>query len=336
MTPTPRAARPRPPAGRALAAALAAGALAACSIVPKPGLPAEPPPLADMEEPLELQDPPRDEQQRAALAPGSFTGVELAEARRSLDALEEEPAGLEVARVVENSPAAAAGVVEGDLLLEAAGRPLRWPSEWRAIEVEAAPGSAVEVLFDRAGVERRATIVVEPRYAPAARGEGERLREERHAGVVLRTATEVEAREAGLGPGGGAVIVGLARSSPWRRAGLGYGDLVVRADGEPVAHPQVVLDAIRRRAREGSLALVVRRGGGEVALEAPLGEREREVREVSVPLLYSYENARGRRTTSVLLGLFRLERTEAAWQARVLWLIRFGAGDADRLEEVRS
>lgn len=324
--------------GHALPAALAL-LLGACSIVPRE-LPAEPPPLADMEEPLELQEPPRDEDRRAALAPGSFTGVELAGARRTLDALgddaAEEPGGLEVARVVENSPAVAAGIAEGDLLLEAAGRELRWPSEWRALELAAAPGSELPVRYDRAGVERRATIVVEPRYAAAAREQGERLREERHAGVVLRTATEVEAREAGLGPGGGAVIVGLARSSPWRRAGLLYGDLVVRADGLEVAHPEVVLDAIRRRAREGGIALTVRRGAQEIALEAPLGERAREVREVSVPLLYSYENLRGRRTTSVLLGLFRLERTDAAWQARVLWLVRFGAGDADRLEEVDS
>ena len=38
--------------------------------------------------------------------------------------------------------------------------------------------------------------------------------------------------------------------------------------------------------------------------------------------------------TSMLLGLFRWEKTPAAWRVRLLWLIRFSGGDADRLESV--
>ena len=38
-----------------------------------------------------------------------------------------------------------------------------------------------------------------------------------------------EARAAGLGPGGGAVVVGLSERSPWRAAGLRFGDLIVAA-----------------------------------------------------------------------------------------------------------
>ena len=318
---------------RPLAAALALAALApGCALIPGP-LPRTAPPLFDMEEPLELAEEPADEPARAALDKGSFTGIQVGDARRSLDEMLEEPAGLLVARVVENSPADIAGIAEGDLLVEAQGRALRWPSEWRELELETAPGVEVALVYDRAGAEQRTALVGVSRVRAGERGAVERFREERHAGVVLRTATEVEARAAGLGPGGGAVIVGLARSSPWR-ANLRYRDLIHTAGGGRVASPEVVLDAVRRAAPAGAIALGIRREGADLEVEARLTEREREVRRVSVPLLYSYSNERGLRTTSVLLGLFKLERTEAAWRARLLWIFDFGAGDADRLREV--
>ena len=42
------------------------------------------------------------------------------------------------------------------------------------------------------------------------------------------------------------------------------------------------------------------------------------------------------KTTSLLLGLVRVQKSPAAWHVRLLWVFELGAGDADRLEEVRS
>ena len=320
---------------------LAAGALLlpGCSLGPSE-LPADPPPLRDLHEPLPLFEEPADEPRRRDLPPGSFTGVYVGDARESLEALLGEPEGLAVVRVVENSPGQAAGLEPGDLLLEVnAGsgpRALAWPSEWRALELESAPGSPWLVLYDRAGLERETELVPVPRLRPAERSPAERFREEDRAGVVVRTATEVEARAAGLGPGAGAVVVGLAKGSPWRAAGLRYGDLVVAVDGAPVSHPQVLLDAVRGAEPGAVLALDVRRGGTSASVDAPLSRRGRELREASVPLLFSYENDGERRELSLLLGLFRCRRTPAAWSTRFLWLIHFEGGDADELVEVES
>ncbi|MBI5364967.1 MAG: PDZ domain-containing protein, partial [Planctomycetes bacterium] len=102
------------------------------------------------------------------------------------------------------------------------------------------------------------------RARAAKRAEAERFREEAKAGVVVRTATEVEARAAGLAPGAGAVVVGLARKSPWRAAGVRFGDLVVTVDGEPVAHPEVLMSALRTKA--GPLRLGLLRDGARIEL----------------------------------------------------------------------
>jgi len=311
-------------------------ALGACSsLFGSDELPRQPPALADMEEPLELQDEPQDEDARKELPPGSFSGVYVADARASLDAMLDAPEGVRVERVVENSPGDAAGLEEGDLLLSAAGTALHWPSEWRALELAGAPGTLLELVYDRAGSERKAQLTLVARVHPAERASGVRLREELRAGVVLRSPTEVEARALDLAPGAGALVVGLASESPWRAAGLRFEDVILAVDGTPVAHPQLVLDLVRGAESDARLHLLVARGSERLELEAPLTEREHEMREISIPLLFSYERVRGASETSILLGLVRVRHTAAAWDWRLLWFISFGGGDADKLEQVR-
>lgn len=312
--------------------------LACCVSACSSALPDAPPALRDMEEPLELAAEPDDEAERARLPFGCFSGLYLGDARDTLAAKLDEPDAVEIERVVENSPADRAGLAPGDLVLEVivgeeAPRELRRPSEWRRIELDAAPGTRVVLFVDRAGREARAELELVERVRAAPREPAERYREELRAGVVLRTATEFEARAAGLGPGGGAVIVGLSARSPWRGAGLRFGDLITAIDGAPLAHPQDLLTALRDADRDRVELTYVRDGGSPRTVAAALSGREQELTEIYVPLVYSYEHDRGRTDWSLLFGLLGYEGTEAAWRFRVLWFITFGGGDADRLLE---
>jgi hypothetical protein len=304
------------------------------------GLPKEPPPLFALQEPPALQGEPQDEDARRELPAGSFSGVYVSDARRSLEAMLDQPEGLLVQRLVENSPADAAGLEPGDLLLEvtpAGGEPLelRWPSEWRGLELELPAGTELELVYDRAGAVLETRLTLVERVHPAEREEVERLREEQRVGLVVRGATEVEARALGLGPGAGAVVVGLSGDSPWR-GGVRYEDLIVAAGGRAVAHPQALVDAIRAADEQGTLTLELVRDGERREVELPISRRARELRHLRVPLLFSYEKDRDRRTTSMLLGLFRHRVTPAAWDLRLLWVISLSGGDADRLQEVEA
>jgi len=309
--------------------------LGACSLSPK--LPEQSPPLANLEEPLDLRGEPDDEAARQRLPAGCFSGLYLEDARDTLASKLQDQGQLRVVQVIENSPAAAAGLRVDDLLLEAtvgAGEPapLLRPSDWRRIEQQTPPGTTVQLVVDRAGREATARLVLVPRIAPPPRETGERLREDQRVGVVFRTATEVEAHAAGLPPGAGAVLVGLAANSPWRGAGLRFGDLLTHCNGEPIRHPQDLLQAIQRA--DGPLRLAYRRNDNQIEATAPTSRRAQELREISLPLLFSYEY--GRKTTewSCLVGIFHYRSTAAAWRFRFLWLIGFGGGDADRLLEV--
>jgi C-terminal processing protease CtpA/Prc len=183
-------------------------------------------------------------------------------------------------------------------------------------------------------VELQTRLVVQRRLVPAERQATERVREERRTGVVLRSATEVEARAAELGPGGGAVVVGLSLDSPWRAAGVRFEDLVRSVDGNEVAHPAALVEAILAAPPDAVLELGIVRDGRRLELEAPLSRREHELKSVHIPLIFRYQREREASETSLLFGLFGLERTAAAWRVRLLWVITFGGGDADRLVEV--
>jgi C-terminal processing protease CtpA/Prc len=316
-------------------------ALTACSSLLPRKLPDKAPPLADMEEPLALTQEPKDEDARAKLPLGGFTGVYVGDVRRTLDELEGGASGVRVARVVENSPGDAAGIEEGDVLVEAtdasgAKHALSYPSQWRELELAAKPGTELRVAIDRGGAPTSAVVAVAARVRVPDREAAVRLREEDRVGIVLRSATEVEARGAGLGPGGGAVVVGLSAASPWREAGLKFGDLIVAIDGKEVAHPQAVLDAIRAAESDARLAVTVVRDAAKQTIEAPVSRRATEVQHVDVPLLFSYDAERGDTEWSAILGLVNYHSTIAAWQLRLLWLLKFGGGDADRLVEVKK
>jgi len=311
---------------------LALGAGCASSI------PLESPALSGWEEPLALFEEPQDEEQRRELDAGSFSGLALEDARDSLEAMLGDPRGLVVASIVENSPAEAAALRVGDILLEvdagAGSIELAWPSQWGEIELSAPAGTVLTLVYDRAGSERETELTLVERVRPARRIATERFREDLRVGVVVRTATEVEARAAGLAPGAGAVVVGLGQASPWRSAGILFEDLIVAVDGEPVAHPQVVLDAIRSARKGQVLRLEVVRAGGRLEVDAPLTQRTREWKKAYIPLIYRYENDGQERTLSFLLGIFKCTSTDAAWRMRILWIFSFQRGDADRLDEM--
>ncbi|MFN3243425.1 MAG: PDZ domain-containing protein [Planctomycetota bacterium] len=315
--------------------ALLALPFGACSL--SPDLPEQSPALADMEEPLDLRTEPNDEARRTTMPAGTFSGIYLRDARETLEQKLNDPESVVVERIVENSPAARAGLQVGDLLLEVEvdggeARTIGTPSQWRQLELDAKPGTRVTMFVDRAGREAETELTLVERLQPAARELTERYREEQRIGVVVRTATEVEARDAGLGPGAGAVIVGMSAKSPWRRAGLRFEDLIVALDEQPLAHPQQLL-TIARDSERDTLDVTYVRDGERRTVAASLTHRATETTEVSLPLIFSYESERGRSEWSFLLGLFNYRSTQAAWRFRLLWLIGFGGGDADELLE---
>src|SRR5262249_27169440 len=134
-----------------------------------------------------------------------------------------------IGRVTESSPAAAAGLRTGDLVLAVNGRPIRF---WEDLErvLATADGRPLELRVRHDGAQR--TVSVTPK---------------------LRTLTDPgfheggEVWDIGAGPQLLALITSVAPNSPAARAGLKPGDVVHEIAGEPMYVRDEVLDAIRNR-----------------------------------------------------------------------------------------
>jgi len=301
-------------------------------------LPVASPELADWEEPAEWMHPPQDEAQRRELPNGCFSGLQFSAAGSRLEA-EDEPQGLELSAVIENSPAAAAGLRTGDRVLEARVQDrvvlLDAVSDWRQLELELAPQTPVSLRCERGSRELEAQLTLAARVAPAARTEPMRERESQRAGILVREASEAQSRAAGLPPGAGVVLIGMARSSPWRTSALRYGDLLVAVDGERIDQPARLMRAIRSAPDEARLRIGYVRDGALAETQVALSQRTRGVREFRVPLLFSWRSAANSTKWSALIGLLSWESNPSAWELGVLWLIRMRGGDSERLEELR-
>jgi C-terminal processing protease CtpA/Prc len=303
-------------------------------------LPTQAAPLAEMDISRERLPLPKDEDERLKLPPGVFTGIQISDSRQTLEAQLDAPEGVLVARVVENSPGVAAGIAEGDILLKAGVNgttptPLHWPSDWYKLEQTTPPDAKIHVLFDRAGRAGETDIKTIRRLAPPRRLEAATFREEAKVGVVVRNASEVEAHKAGLARGEGTVVVGLASSSPWRKAGMVFGDVIMDINGEPIPNPQALLTAINHLNPGDDVRIGVFRDGRKITLDTSVSRRKKQTTDVDIPLLFSYENDGGIEKTSVLLGLYGNRKTAVAARVTLLWLIHYTVGDATRLEEVK-
>lgn len=150
--------------------------------------------------------------------------------------LEDTAGGVMVREVRRDSPAAAAGLMPGDVIAELGGEP--------AASVEAAERRLLEgdraELATRRG--RRARSAVLDRSIAAL------PREPHSSGLVLQAPPE------------GVLIESVEPASAAMRAGIRPGDRLLRADGRPVASPAAALRALAA----APVYLTVRRGASDI------------------------------------------------------------------------
>jgi S1-C subfamily serine protease len=194
-------------------------------------------------------------------------GLRLRAAATLRSAIPSLAAGIVVEAVEPASPAAAAGLEPGDLLVAAAGRPLERPRDLaRALET-LRPGDDIR-LTTRAGEGERTVTV---RLAAAARPQ-----------PATETA-EAVALGLALEPGASRRIAAVAPDTPAGSAGLAVGDELLavagrRVDGEGGAS---LLREAEAAPAPGGVALLVRRGDttrlvvlgprGRLDADAPFG-----------------------------------------------------------------
>lgn len=182
--------------------------------------------------------------------------------------------GALISDVVPQSPAAVAGLHEGDVILAFDGHVLRDSSELPLYASMAGVGKRVPVKVWRQGQEKTLTValtefpdeqVAVGERTESSAGEGAAL------GLTVADITPQLARQFDLPVGAGVMVRDMEPSGLAARAGLRPGDVIAQVNGEQVVSSQGLVAMIRKISTGKILRLTVVRQGGRlfVAMRKP-------------------------------------------------------------------
>jgi S1-C subfamily serine protease len=175
--------------------------------------------------------------------------------------------GVIVTAVEPDSPAAAAGIRVGDVLVGLGERTVRTEVDYRARAAVVMVGDRLDVRVRRDGRERRLELVVPPDAWEKIPG---RRLHPALSGTVLQTArvegAEEEAGEDGVRSAGVRILEVTEGSNAWR-VGLRAGDRIVAANGETARNLSDLTAGIKRSPRRSTIR--IRRNGAFYDVRLP-------------------------------------------------------------------
>ncbi len=179
-----------------------------------------------------------------------------------------EPRGALVASVTEDSPAQAAGIEQGDVILTFDGKDVEEMRRLPRIVAETEIGRAVDVVVWRKGKKENLEVKVgeldeesaQEASVPADSGDqGESLES---LGLSLSTVTDEYRRQFDIGEDvSGVLVTDVGAESPAGEKGIRPGDVILEVGQEPVAKPSEVaekVDAAKKAGRKSVLLLLQR------------------------------------------------------------------------------
>ena len=174
--------------------------------------------------------------------------------------------GALVGGVIAGSPAEKAGLRRGDVITRIDHQPILDPNTLLNYVALLAPGTWVEVGFNRSGraLVLKARIVKRDEGGEAKVRKGEGGEDPRLAalGLVLESLTRELRRDYSVDASiAGAIVTGVEAGSRAENAGLQEGDVIVEANRAKVRAPNDVRAAAQKAGKDGKILLVVSRDG---------------------------------------------------------------------------
>lgn len=178
----------------------------------------------------------------------------------------DKPSGALVAQVLADSPALAAGIEEGDVIIGFNGREIGLSSELPAQVGRVAPGKSAAVDIYRKG--KVVTIDVEIGLLPsqqelAQSNIAEESRKKTSLGLSVRDLTEEDRERFGIDSG---VFVEEVKAGPAAQAGVTAGDIITTLDGETVSSVSQLRTLVENLPAQRPVPLRIMRGNSPVYL----------------------------------------------------------------------
>ena len=174
-----------------------------------------------------------------------------------------EPRGALVADVSPGSPAGRGGLLAGDIILEADGKPVKDSRDLSLAIGAKSPGAAVRLKVFRGGREREFTITLgeQPSKTEQRSERQENGGSGMELGLSVQTVTPEISRQLGLPPRTrGVIVTNVDPAGPAGDAGVTRGDVIVEANHKPINTVEEFQTALRQAARQPVLLLIERSG----------------------------------------------------------------------------
>src|SRR5437773_4867237 len=182
--------------------------------------------------------------------------------------------GVLVAEVMKGGPAEAAGVRQGDVIVELNGAPIKEVPELQRRVAAVAPGQPVrlKVIRERKPVALSVTVTEMPAEEPVLAG----APDDESWGLSVEPLTGEAALQLNLGISGGLLVTDVVAGSPGDRAGLRRGDVIVELGKKPVADPPALYRTLAQLKPGDRVLVLIHRPASGGRAEYLVMERSRE------------------------------------------------------------
>ena len=184
------------------------------------------------------------------------------------------PQGALVSKVLDDSPAAAAGFKSGDVIIRYSGRDVADSASLPPLVGQTPVGKQAEVVVIRDGEETTLKVTIgelpgDDALAQAVAPEAETVSEQR---LGIKVSEVPEALREALELGEGGVLVEELESGVASRAGVRQGDVIVMLNQQAVTGPQQFAELVEALPDGKSVAVRIQRQNGLLWLALKLGE----------------------------------------------------------------
>lgn len=193
-----------------------------------------------------------------------YMGVWLQDITEELsEALDlESSKGALVSDIVDDGPAAQAGIQRGDVIVKYNGQNIENGTQLKNLVAQTDPGTSVKVVVIRNGEEKELTMKLGERQEEEENTREQSEREgasSQKIGLDVQTLSPNIAQQLGYENESGVVVTSVVSGGPAARAGLQRGDLIKEVDRKPVRTENDFEEAVRNLEGGDVVALLVRR-----------------------------------------------------------------------------
>ncbi|HVR30373.1 MAG TPA: DegQ family serine endoprotease [Thermoanaerobaculia bacterium] len=170
--------------------------------------------------------------------------------------------GVLIGDVDPESPAAAAGLQGGDIIVEYDGAPVTRTDDLRMRVAATRPGEAVEVEVFRDGRRRTVEVEIAELTTDQATADRPATQLDQGIGMTVRTLTPEMAAQLGIeGSVRGAVVTQVEPFGPAAKAGIRQGDVIVQVRDAPVTTAEELRRELGKHDLEDGVRVTVLSGG---------------------------------------------------------------------------